>query len=270
MVVRELYELGLNMLESVDVRAILEDTLNIEFGKLILHFEDLVSEKDIDTCVKNFEKRYKNMPLSYITNKKEFYSFSFYVKEGVLIPRPETENLVTAVLENLPDKKDIKIADLCSGSGCIGITLALKTGMPVSLFEISDEAIEVSKINCDKLSAKNIKITKKNILAEELDECFDVIVSNPPYIPITDMDGIMPEVRDYEPRIALTDNSDGFVFYKRIAELSKKYLKEGGILAVEVGINQHNEVKQIFSEMYENIEIIKDYFGIERVVLGRV
>ena len=272
MVVRELYEFGVDKLSEleapkIDARAILEDVLGVEFGKLILHYNDAVTREVYDDYACRLEKRCRNMPLSYITNKKEFYSLSFYVKEGVLIPRPETENLVKAVLDNLPQKKDMKIADLCSGSGCIGITLGLKTGLPVHLYEVSEEAISVSKINCDKLSEKNIKITRKDILSEELEGKYDVIVSNPPYIPLADIPEIMPEVRDYEPKIALTDDGDGFKFYRRILELSKKHLNEGGILAVEVGINQHNEVKKIFAEIYDDIEIICDYFGIERVVM---
>jgi len=279
MVVKKAYEYGRTKLSEhgtetpdIDARAILEDILGIEFGKLSLYHDQELSKEQADIYIQNIEKRCKNMPLSYITNKKEFYSFSFYVNEGVLIPRPETENLVTAVLENLPDKKDIKIADLCSGSGCIGITIALKTGFHVQLFELSEEAIEISKINCNKLHAKNIKITKMDILSEELTEGFDVIVSNPPYIPADDLEYVMPEVRNFEPEMALTDNEDGLKFYKRIAELAKKSLNKGGILAVEVGINQHNLVKDILTKTFPHskTEVITDYFGVERVLITKL
>ncbi len=271
MTVKELYEQGISLLSGgespkTDARAILEHLLQIEFGKLPLYLGD--SAEDIrEEYFRLVNERKEGKPLSYITGKKEFFSRNFHVGEGVLIPRPETENLVSAVLEKLPKKpkETKKIADLCSGSGCIGITLALESGNPVDLYELSNEAVTISKQNAEVLGAK-VNIVQKDILAETLPETYDVIVSNPPYIPLSDMEYLMTDVVDYEPHMALTDGGDGLLFYRRLVSLAKESLADGGILAAEVGINQHLLVAEIFSALGKP-EIISDYFGVERVVL---
>ncbi len=269
MTVKELYEKGIAYLADTespktDARAILENLLGVEFGKLPLYYNN---------CIENVEEEYVRLlhqrknckPLSYITGKKEFFSREFKVREGVLIPRPETENLVSAVLERLPEKS-VKIADLCSGSGCIGITLSLESGNEVDLYELSPDAIFVSKENIENLGARKVTVYQRDILSETPNQMYDVMVSNPPYIPLADMSLLMSDVKDYEPKMALTDGGDGLRFYKRIAQLGETFLADGGVLAVEVGINQHRLVADIFCSLGKP-EIISDYFGIERVVL---
>lgn len=250
---------------KIDARAILEFLLQIEFGKLPLYLGDS-AENIKEEYFRLILERKKGKPLSYITGKKEFFSRNFHVREGVLIPRPETENLVSAVLDRLP-KESVAVADLCSGSGCIGITLALESKNPVDLFELSSDAIAVSKENAEMLGA-NVNIFKKDILTEGLPKKYDVIVSNPPYIPLSDMCYLMTDVVDYEPEMALTDGGDGLLFYRRLVALAKEYLSEGGILAVEIGINQHLLVAEIMKPLGKP-EIITDYFGVERVVLSK-
>ena len=269
MTVRELYEKGIVYLTDTespktDARAILEHLLGVEFGKLPLCYND--SAEEIEAVYFSLLQERKNCkPLSYITGKKEFFSREFAVREGVLIPRPETENLVSAVLERLPEYP-VRIADVCSGSGCIGITLSLESGNTCDLYELSLEAISVSGENAEKFGADRVRIYQKDILKESLEETYDVIVSNPPYIPLSDMSLLMSDVMDYEPKMALTDGGDGLVFYKRLMELARDFLCDGGILAVEVGINQHELVADIFKPL-GGAEIITDYFGVERVVL---
>jgi release factor glutamine methyltransferase len=309
----ELYQIGINELvkneietPKIDARAILEHILGVDFGKLSLHYYEN-AEPVKDEYLSKIKLRCENMPLSYITNKKEFFSLPFYVREGALIPRAETENLVQVVLDYLAEKektverkkvgrqrlenaveeclgeefkpnytKDtpLAVADLCSGSGCIGISVALSKSknldVAVDLYEFSDDALEISKINKENLGAENVTILKRDLLAYSLDRNYDVIVANPPYIPKVELPTLMSEVKDYEPEMALTDGEDGNLFYRRIAQLSLTHLNKGGILAVEVGINQHHIVKNIFVEILgneKNIKIINDYFGIERVVL---
>jgi release factor glutamine methyltransferase len=279
----ELYQAGINELTKnkietpkIDARAILEHILGIDFGKLSLYYNNDAQNIE-NEYLNKIKLRCENMPLSYITNKKEFFSLPFYVCQGALIPRAETENLVQAALDNAECrmqnalKQPLAVADVCSGSGCIGISIALKKPLAVvDLYELSDEAIRISKINKENLGAKNVAIIKKDILNDNLDRRYDIIVSNPPYIPKDEIPTLMSEVRDYEPQMALTDGEDGNLFYKRLAELTKLHLNKGGILAVEVGINQHNIVKNIFIDILgENgkINIIKDYFGIERVLI---
>ncbi len=248
---------------KTDARAILEHLLKIDFGKLPLYLGD--SAEDIrEEYLGLVKERKEGKPLSYITGKKEFFSRNFLVGEGVLIPRPETENLVSAVLEKLP-KEPKRIADVCSGSGCIGITLALESKNPVDLYELSSEAVAVSRQNAEALGA-NVTVYQKDILAETLPKTYDVIVSNPPYIPLSDMEYLMTDVVDYEPHMALTDGGDGLLFYRRLVSLAKESLADNGILAAEVGINQHLLVAEIFSDLGKP-EIISDYFGVERVVL---
>ncbi len=269
MTVKELYEQGIALLSGgespkIDARAILEHLLQIDFGKLPLYLGDS-AEGISEEYFRLIRERKEGKPLSYITGGKEFFSRNFHVREGVLIPRPETENLVSAVLERLP-KQPVRIADICSGSGCIGVTLALESGNSVDLYELSPEALAISRENAESLGAKTVQIFPKDILVEEFDQTYDVMVSNPPYIPLSDMQYLMTDVVDYEPEMALTDGGDGLLFYRRLVSLAKESLAEGGILAAEVGINQHLLVAEIFSGLGKP-EIISDYFGVERVVL---
>ncbi len=272
MTIKELYEQGISLLSETespktDARAILEHLLGLDFGKLPLKFpEDATSVSD--AYLLRIKERANNKPLSYIIGKKEFFSRDFCVREGVLIPRPETENLVSAILERLPKNPEqpIRIADLCSGSGCIGITLALESGNAVDLYELSPEAIAISRENAKNLDATTVNIFSMDVLNEELPKTYDVIVSNPPYIPQSDLQYLMSDVIDYEPKMALTDGGDGLLFYRRLVVLAEKALTDGGILAVEIGINQHLLVAEILNALGKP-EIISDYFGVERVVL---
>ena len=281
--VRTLYEQGLKKLTEcsvenpqTDARAILENILNIDFGKIILHYDDVCEESAAEIYLEKISQRCGFMPLAYIINHKEFFSLPFFVKEGVLVPRPETENLVSAVLSAVEGREKLKIADVCSGSGCIGIALARNlTNSDIFLFDVSEIAVEVANINKNRLNTYNVSVFQKDILANDLrtdgnsDGLFDVIVANPPYIPSDEMDDLMPDVQLHEPKIALTDYGDGMTFYKRITVLAKKHLRSGGILAFEVSINRHNDVKRLVNDVFPDngVEIINDYFGIERIVL---
>lgn len=250
----------------IDARVILEHILNIESGKLPLYYDKILTNSEQNSLENAIEKRAAHTPVAYITNKKEFYSLDFYVEEGVLIPRGDTELLVSEALKaikeiNAKDEK-IKIADLCCGSGCIGLTLAkLIPKSEVTLFDISDKAIEITKKNAERLGIKNAKAVKADILKEELPESYSLIVSNPPYIPVRDIAGLEKTVKAYEPICALTDNSDGLTFYKRLKYLSKR-LESNGILLAEIGINQLYDVKNIFG----SLDYICDLANIPRVI----
>lgn len=251
---------------KIDARVILEYVLNIKSGMLPLYYDN-DGENIREKYIELIKKRAKHTPCSYITKNKEFMGLDFFVEEGVLIPRPETENLCEYAIEKIKcEKRNVKVADICSGSGAIGLSIAKYCeNVDVNLFEISDKAIEVSEKNRETLEVSNVKIVKKDILNEKIEGEFDFIFSNPPYIPSCDIPVLMEEVRDFEPKIALTDGKDGMTFYKKLAEISEKSLKKNGILAVEIGINMHNDVEKIF-EKYGKTEIIKDDFGIERIV----
>lgn len=268
--VKEAYKKSSEILKSagiesflIDTRVILEHILNIESGKLPLYYDKILTESEQKKLEGAIEKRAAHTPVAYITNKKEFYSLDFYVEEGVLIPRGDTEILVSEALKIIKSKdKKIKIADLCCGSGCIGLTLAkLIPKSEVTLFDISDKAIEITKKNAKKLGIKNAEAVKADILKEELPENYGLIVSNPPYIPALDIAGLEKTVKAYEPISALTDNSDGLTFYKRLKYLAK-YLDTEGMLLAEIGINQLSDVKNIF----ENLDYICDLSNIPRVI----
>ncbi len=272
-IIKDLFKKGLEILENggielpkTDARVILEFVLKIDSGKLPLYYNEEASSLMEEKYLSLINDRKKHKPLSYITGSKEFMSLSFYVEEGVLIPRPETENLCEYAIKRIGNGK-VRLADICCGSGCIGLSVKKYCkNISADLFDISDSCINVSEKNAEKLEIKDISVAKKDILSEELDGIYDVILSNPPYIPASDIPYLMEDVRDYEPKIALTDDEDGYVFYKRLALLSEKYLKKGGFMAVEVGINMFKDVEDIFSK-YGTTEIIYDDFGIERIVV---
>lgn len=222
-------------------------------------------------------KREKRIPLEYILGYTEFMGLTFSVREGVLIPRQDTEILVEMAVEVSPQKK---VLDLCTGSGCIGLSIAM-CGNPksVTLSDISENAIETARQNERNLDQNGwqgrggkpeITYTLGN-LWEPIEGKFDLIVSNPPYIETEELSGLMPEVIEHEPLLALDGGKSGLVFYEKILEKAPFYLEEAGILMVEIGYNQGEQVMQLFEKNgFTDIEIKKDLAGLDRVVRGRL
>ncbi len=220
------------------------------------------------------EKRSKGYPLQYLLGQWEFYGYPFSVGEGVLIPRPDTETLVENVLEicRSNNLKSPKIADLCSGSGCIAITL--KKELPsaeVHAVEISETALQYLKKNAE-LNCADIHIIQGDVLSrgtsEQLSE-LDIIVCNPPYLTRDDMLSLQKEVT-FEPGLALFGGNDGLGFYRAVTELWKDSLKEGGFIAYEFGQNQHDDVKKILAANgYKNIKLSRDTAGIIRTAVAQ-
>lgn len=224
-------------------------------------------ENNLVALVHQRQVRY---PLQYIFGSWEFYGRNFYVGPGVLIPRADTETVVEKALEFLKDKKDCQILDLCAGSGCIGITLALeKFENQVTLLEKYDEAISFAEKNISANEAVNTSLFKGDVLLGDLkDNKYDLIVSNPPYIPTSEMKLMSPET-SFEPETALIANDDGLEFYKAIIENYTDSLNNGGMLLFEVGFSQSEKVSQLLEKAgYTNIEIKKDLNEIARAVSG--
>lgn len=224
-------------------------------------------ENNLVALVHQRQVRY---PLQYIFGSWEFYGRNFYVGPGVLIPRADTETVVEKALEFLKDKKDYQILDLCAGSGCIGITLALeKFENQVTLLEKYDEAISFAEKNISANEAVNTCLFKGDVLLGDLkDNKYDLIVSNPPYIPTSEMKLMSPET-SFEPETALIANDDGLEFYKAIIENYTDSLNNGGMLLFEVGFSQSEKVSQLLEKAgYTNIEIKKDLNEIARAVSG--
>lgn len=208
-------------------------------------------------------------PIQQILGNWEFYGYPFKINENVLIPRSDTEILVEQCKFLMLDKENIKILDIGAGSGAISVVLAKE--LPDSEIlgvDISEEALKIARINAELNDAKNVSFKKSDVFSE-VTETYELIVSNPPYIPKEEYEELQIEVRNHEPKLALTDNGDGYFFYEKIIKEAGKYLKEGGYLAFEVGYNQAEKVSDL---MVQNnltvIKIVNDYGGIARVVIG--
>ena len=214
------------------------------------------------------ERLIEGIPLQYIIGKTDFYGYSFKTSEGVLIPRFDTEILVDKALEHINDGN--QILDLCCGTGCIGITLALEKNVKVTLADISDTAIEISKENIAFYKLEDrITVIKHNVKEETFNACYDMIVSNPPYISTNDIKTLSREVQK-EPTLALDGGTDGLDFYKIIAAKYKNNIKKGGSLLLECGMGQFTQIMNILRENeYGNIESYLDYNSINRIIFAK-
>jgi len=235
-------------------------------------------EKTLDTkAVKKFNQLInrriqEKIPVQYLINSAYFMGEEFFVDERVLIPRPETEMLVSEILNFIPAESEIKILDIGTGSGCIACSLAKKLSKSsVFALDVSKDALDVAKINAEKLSLKNINFLQKDILElEKLNEKFDLIVSNPPYIPNSEKNSLQSEVVLHEPHLALfAEDEKGVEYYEKIIDFAKDNLFSQGFLAFEAGINQAQIIVALMKSCdFSQIKVIKDFNQIERVVIG--
>lgn len=260
-----------NNIESASFEAmcILEHVFGKKLSVLLLE-KPTASEEQKNTVNNLAYRRISGYPLQYLLGKWEFFGLPFYVGEGVLIPRQDTETLVETVLK-IKLLENPKILDLCSGSGCIAVSLALNIkNADVTAVEISDKAAEYIKKNAE-LNNTDLNIVKDDVLSEKTAEIFsgiDAIVCNPPYLTADDMKSLQKEVT-FEPETALFGGKDGLDFYRNITKLWKDCLKSGGILAYEIGMGQEDAVMKILEENnFINIEMTEDLSGIIRVVRG--
>lgn len=245
--------------------------LNITRTELITDSRREVTDGEYEKAMAMTARRKKGEPLQYILGSTDFMSLEFFVGEGVLIPRSDTETLVEAVLNVLDCEKAYSALDICTGSGCIGISLAYyRENVTADLIDISDTAIETAKKNIlHNGMQEGVKVYKCDILKEYPDRKYDIIVSNPPYIKSDVIETLQTEVKDYEPHIALDGGKDGLTFYRRIIEIAPKLLNKNGLLAFEIGNEQGEEVSELMAD-FDGIEIIKDLCGNDRVVIGRL
>ncbi len=212
-----------------------------------------------------------HVPCQYITGTQMFMGHEFNVAENVLIPRSETELLVEQALKLTEDLDTCRALDMCCGSGCIGISYALGRMVAghkrdeVELVDISEDALQLTEDNMYKLGTK-CKIIKSDLF-ENIEYRYDIIMTNPPYIRSSDIEELMDEVRIHEPRLALDGMDDGLYFYRRIIADGRKHLYEGGILIMEIGYDQYQDIRELLIEAgYSNIDLIKDYAGLDRIV----
>lgn len=251
-----------------EAKLILKRYLNISDSEFLTLYNCEI-EKEAELLIeKAVNKRKERYPLQYILGEWDFYKYTFRVGEGVLIPRSDTEILVEKAVEYLKNTKNPQVLDLCAGSGCIGISIAKDyPHSTVTLVEKFDSAFTYLLENIELNNAKNAKALNGDVLkGDASDGIYDLIVSNPPYIPPNEMDIISPET-NFEPETALLGGEDGMLFYKAIIENYKKSLKKGGMLGFEVGLNEDEAVANLLKEaLFQNITVTKDFNGINRVV----
>lgn len=258
----------------LDVELLLQKALgNVDRIYIHINLSKELTKDQYDLFLEMIKDRINGRPIAYIVGNREFMGLDFFVKEGVLIPRPDTEPLVEEVIELCNEKNSVEILDIGTGSGAITISLAkyIKNSK-VTSFDISDIPLEVGRQNAinNGVEDKTIFIKSDLFSAIKSKEIkFDVIVSNPPYIPKKDIETLHTQVKDYEPYNALEGGEDGLDFYREITKQSKTYLKSNGILAYEVGHDQAEDVSKIMSDNgYTKIYTKKDIQGIDRVVIG--
>ncbi|MTI68995.1 MAG: peptide chain release factor N(5)-glutamine methyltransferase [Firmicutes bacterium] len=258
----------------LDVQLLLCFILNVDKVYIYTHRDELVNKENVDKFNKLLNLRKEGYPLQYILKKQEFMGLDFFVDEGVLVPRPDTENLVERVIDISKDLKGkINIIDIGTGSGAISLSLAkfIKESFVYSI-DINKRAIEVARKNALNFDLENVKFLNGDLfnpLDDKLKGNIDIIVSNPPYIPTSDIKTLQREVSKYEPKEALDGGLDGLNFYKEITKEANKWLKKNGVLAYEIGYNQGREVMNILkSEGFIKVKCFKDLSKNDRVVIG--
>ena len=276
MTLKELFEycsdeLSFGECGNFEAQCIFEDMLKVDRSR-ILCSNSPVTKDDILLVNSIIERRKAGEPLQYILGTWDFYDLTFFVGQGVLIPRPETEILVDFALDNLKDKKNPVIFDLCAGTGCIGLTIAKH--MPeatVYLLEKQENAFEYLKKNADNLTLENVQLIKGDLFTFDFDELpmADLIVSNPPYIPTTEIEELQKEVLS-EPISALDGGNDGLDFYRCLADKWTSKVKKSGFMAFECGDNQSKDVTDLFFGKYTENNVIFDFNNIDRIVTFRI
>ena len=254
---------------------ILEDKHHLKRVDLALQPNLNFSSTEIEVWNIILEKLQKQIPVQYILGKTSFYGLDFIVNENVLIPRPETEELVEWIVNenlNIEKLKDLKILDIGTGSGCIAISLAKNLpNAQVFAIDVSDKALATAQKNAESNEVK-VTFLEKNILETfDLEQEFDIIVSNPPYVRNLEKVEINKNVLEYEPHLALfVEDDDALIFYKKIAQLAQKNLVENGSLYFEINQYLGKEMILLLEEMqFKNIELKKDIYGNDRMIFGR-
>jgi release factor glutamine methyltransferase len=248
--------------------------LNKNKVDLYLDKNRILTPDEIEKFNQYMKERISHRPVQYIIGMVEFFGLEFKVDERVLIPRPETETLVEMVIQQLVNKENPKIIDLGTGSGAIAISLAKNLNSPsIYATDVSKDALDVAKENAIKNRVENqIEFLCGDLFEplknKNLEGQIDCVVSNPPYVRKDEFESLPREIKDYEPTVALESEKDGLFFHKKLIENSSNFLKRGGLLALETAFSQAGKVADLIrqSDNYNDIEIIKDLGGIDRVV----
>lgn len=280
MTYKELYEHGVGVLKQADIaeaeldaRLLLEYICHTDRNTLLVHGDSVRSPMEEEFYKITIEKRKQHIPLQHITGEQEFMGLVFRVNEHTLIPRQDTEILVEEAMRYLGD--GMRILDVCTGSGCILLSLLKYSNECEGIgIDISENALLMAKENAKRfcleatfLCGDLFEPLEGFVSDKTRDGLFDIIISNPPYIPSSVIQELMPEVRDHEPLLALDGMEDGLYFYRKIIEKAPNYMRRGGLLFFEIGWDQADAVSSVLREKgFGNIEVIKDYAGLDRVV----
>ena len=250
-----------------ETRRILSDLLNKDLSYLVSHDKDLLDSKIENKYFEILEKRQKGIPLQYILGEEDFYGRTFKVIEGVLIPRQDTEISVEKILNVIENNQINNMLEIGCGTGIVSISVDLESSVDVTAVDISEKALENTRINKENLNSK-IKIIKSDLFSN-INEKFDLIYSNPPYIKSCEIENLQVEVKDYEPRLALDGGEDGLFFYRSIIKSSPEFLNNKGFLVFEIG---HDEAEDIYNLMKDKfkVEVYKDLNNLDRVVVGQL
>jgi len=263
-----------------EAEILLSYSLEMSRSEISLNSDRVLKDIEKTQLEKKIQKRIEKIPLQYITKHQEFMGMDFLVEKGVLIPRPETEILVEEVIKKLKNYKcsnKLEVADLGTGTGIIAVSIAkFIKDIIIYATDVSKISLQTALKNAQTHACKDKIIFLKGDLFEPFigrikKNSLDGIISNPPYIDSYDFKLLPPEIKDNEPKIALYGGIDGLDYYRKIIRKSPQYLKKNGFIALEVGLNQSKIVKELIiggNNFYQNIEIIKDYLGIERVVIA--
>lgn len=270
--IEKLNNAGIAEAES-DIRVLFQYLLNADRGFLFMHGSEELDEDSLGRLNEAISLREKRIPVQHITGYQNFMGFEFKVTADVLIPRFDTECLVEEAMLLCNDSD--KVLDVCTGSGCILISLMnYKNNIKGFGIDISKEALLIAKENalrlCKEKEADNPQFIESDLFTNLSERDFDIIVSNPPYIRHDVIDTLEPEVKDCDPMLALDGGDDGLVFYRQICEKAPDYLRAGGYLLVEIGHDQGTDVKDLFLQNgFKDVRIVKDLCGNDRVVSGK-
>lgn len=252
---------------KIDAWYLFEHALSIRRTEYYMNPHVSLTQLEYNHYIELVKLRAKRIPLQYITKEQEFMGLTFLVSPFVLIPRQDTEVLVEEVIKVAQDKA---VLDLCTGSGCIIISLEKLCRLQKAVgSDISKEALSIARQNAERNKVQ-IDFVEGDLF-QSVEDRYDIIVSNPPYIPTRDIQELMPEVKEHEPILALDGREDGLYFYQRIAKEGKQYLKPHGQLFFEIGYNQGQALVQILeTEGYHEIQVKQDLSGLDRIVIGKI
>ncbi|MFK7777386.1 MAG: peptide chain release factor N(5)-glutamine methyltransferase [Gimesia sp.] len=258
----------------LDAEVLLAFVRKCERIRLYTNYEDEVSGADRALMRELVQRRAKSEPVAYLVGNREFFSLDFYVDQNVLVPRPDTETLVMELVDEAQKAASPYILDLCTGSGCIAIAGAAHC--PHASFlatDISTAALAIAEKNAETNGqSQKIRFLESDCFGNiSVDSGFDIIVSNPPYIPDSEIESLEADVRQHEPRLALAGGADGLDYYRRIIQEADSYLKEEGVLLLEFSPEQESSLKQLFeaSGKYTELRVKADLAGRSRVIIGK-